>query len=160
MSRARQRQAIHQPLQNDEWRAGNNQKDRKRRTRACKCCSLLKGTDNARGGDSSIYSSACKLPTTSKAPKARRVFLCDKVQHTVNGDAVSCFGIWHQAWKNGSPLPNKASKRTNRARRPAGAPPVEEGDGEEDASSSGESSDSSQHPRKHGRRAGETVGAG
>ncbi|KAG3060741.1 hypothetical protein PI125_g24843 [Phytophthora idaei] len=68
---------------------------------------------------------------------------------------MSCFEIWHQAWKNGSTLPNEASKRKIRARRPVGAPPVEEGDDEENASSSGESSDSSQ--RKRGR-AGETVG--
>ncbi|KAG3192913.1 hypothetical protein PC128_g10349 [Phytophthora cactorum] len=43
------------------------------------------------------------------------------------------------------------------ARKPAQAPPGENTDDEEDASSSGESSDASQHPRKRGSRAAETA---
>lgn len=39
----------HNRVQNDKWRAGNNQTGRKRRTRVCKVCSLLKGSDDVRG---------------------------------------------------------------------------------------------------------------
>eukprot|EP00644_Phytophthora_capsici_P011837 jgi/Phyca11/106398/e_gw1.12.625.1 len=109
----------HTAVLNDEWRPGNNQSGRKRRTRACKVCSLLKGTDGARGGDSSIYCSDCKLTTLSKKPKAWRVFLCDKVRHRHNGALMSCFEIWHKAWRNGTLLPKKARKRNIRARVPA-----------------------------------------
>ncbi|OWZ07268.1 hypothetical protein PHMEG_00020361 [Phytophthora megakarya] len=117
--RVNSRQAAHEPVQNDEWRSRNNQQGRKRRTRACKVCSLLKGTDNAKGGDSSVYCSECKLPHTSKKPMAWRVFLCEKVRHTVDGAAMSCFDIWHKAWRNGTLLPKKASKRKILARTPA-----------------------------------------
>ncbi|POM74075.1 Hypothetical protein PHPALM_9008 [Phytophthora palmivora] len=97
LQRANGRQAAHQPMQNDEWRSDNNQQGRKRRIRVCKVCSLLKGTGNARGGDSSIYCSECKQPNTSKKPMAWRVFLCEKMRHTYNGAAMSCFDIWHKA---------------------------------------------------------------
>ncbi|POM81831.1 Hypothetical protein PHPALM_147 [Phytophthora palmivora] len=109
----------HTVVINDEWRPGNNQSGRKRRTRACKVCSLLKGTDGARVGDSSIYCSDCKLPTSSKKPKAWRVFLSDKVRHRHNGALMSFFEIWHKAWRNGTILPKKARKRNIRARVPA-----------------------------------------
>ncbi|OWZ23186.1 hypothetical protein PHMEG_0001959 [Phytophthora megakarya] len=46
-------------------------------------------------------------------------FLCEKVRHTVDGAAMSCFDIWHKAWRNGTLLPKKASKRKIRARTPA-----------------------------------------
>ncbi|KAL3656517.1 hypothetical protein V7S43_018597 [Phytophthora oleae] len=101
----------------DEWRPGNNQSGRKRRTRVSKICSLSKGTDGARGGDSTIYGSDCNLPTSSKKSKAWRVFLCDKVRHRHNGALVSCFEIWHKAWRNGTLLPKKARKRNIRAVR-------------------------------------------
>ncbi|POM58986.1 Hypothetical protein PHPALM_36296 [Phytophthora palmivora] len=94
----------HTVVLNDEWRPGNNQSGRKRRTRAW---------------DSSIYCSDCKLPTSSKKPKAWRVFLCDKVRHRHNGALMSCFEIWHKAWRNGTILPKKARKRNIRARVPA-----------------------------------------
>ncbi|POM71721.1 LOW QUALITY PROTEIN: Pol protein [Phytophthora palmivora] len=102
----------HTVVLNDEWRPGNNQSGLKSRTRACKVCSLLKGTDGARVGDSSIYCSDCKLPTSSKKPKAWRVFLCDKVRHRHNGALMSCFEIWHKAWRNGTILQKKARKKT------------------------------------------------
>lgn len=118
-SRSRTQQPGHIPVQNDEWRPGNNQAGRKRRTRVCKVCSLLKGTDGARGGDSSMYCSDCKLATPSKKPKAWRVFLCDKARHRHNGALMTCFDIWHRVWRNGTLLPKTARKRNIRARTPA-----------------------------------------
>eukprot|EP00644_Phytophthora_capsici_P001814 jgi/Phyca11/107760/e_gw1.14.764.1 len=146
------RQPAHRPQLNDEWRVGNNNKGRKRRTRACKVCSILKGTDGARGGASSVYCSKCKLPNSSKKPLAWRVFLCEKARHVVNGKAMSCFDIWHSAWRNGTlaPAPSGAKKRTIRARAPAKKHSSEEsagegvqGDGEEGAEASNEPSDES-----------------
>uniref|UniRef100_H3GNY3 PiggyBac transposable element-derived protein domain-containing protein n=1 Tax=Phytophthora ramorum TaxID=164328 RepID=H3GNY3_PHYRM len=119
---SRIRRSAHKPLQNDECRPGNNGVGRKRRTRACKICALLKGTDNARGGDSSVYSSKCKLPTTSKKPMAWRVFLCEKMRHAVSGQPMSCFGSWHKALRDGTlaPAPRRdGKKRMIRAQRPA-----------------------------------------
>ncbi|ETK88607.1 hypothetical protein L915_07162, partial [Phytophthora nicotianae] len=111
--------AEHKPLLNDDWRPGNNNLGRKRRTRACKVCSLLKGTDDVRGGDSSSYCTKCRLQTASKKPKAWRVFLCDKKRHAWNGELMSCFDIWHRAWRNGTLLPRGNTKRQIRARTPA-----------------------------------------
>ncbi|GMF29033.1 unnamed protein product [Phytophthora fragariaefolia] len=117
----RRRHAEHIPMQNDEWRPGNNNQGRKRRTRVCKVCSLLKGTDHARGGASSTYCSKCKLQTASKKPMAWRGFLCEKKRHTVKSELLSCFDIWHRAWRNGAlaQMPTRGGKRSIRARGPA-----------------------------------------
>jgi hypothetical protein len=111
------RRSAHTPVQNDEWRDANNSQGRKRRTRACKVCSLLKGMDDARGGDSSVYCGSCKLKTSSKNPKAARVFLCEKVRHAHGGVPMSCFDMWHKAWRNGTALPKTVNRRI-RARTP------------------------------------------
>ncbi|ETI46868.1 hypothetical protein F443_08811, partial [Phytophthora nicotianae P1569] len=49
-------------------------------------------------------------------PQAQRVFLCDKVRHTHNGAAMSCFELWHKGWRNGTRRPASMSKL--RARTP------------------------------------------
>ncbi|GMF56984.1 unnamed protein product [Phytophthora fragariaefolia] len=118
-SRTKPPTARHLPVQNDEWRPGNNQTGRKRRTRVCKVCSLLKDSDDIRDGDSSIYCSDCKLTTTSKQPKAWRVFLYDKARRKYNGVSMTRFDIWHRVWKNSTLLPTLARKRKIRARTPA-----------------------------------------
>jgi hypothetical protein len=102
----------------------------------CKVCWLLKGTDDARGGDASVYCSDCKLTTTSKKPMAWRVYLCDNVRHRYNDAAMSCFEIWHKAWRNGTLLPTKARKPNIRARMPARS---EDEGAQEDAESDEES---------------------
>ncbi|POM58487.1 LOW QUALITY PROTEIN: Hypothetical protein PHPALM_36853 [Phytophthora palmivora] len=57
------------------------------------------GTDNDRGGASSTYCSKCKLKTASKKTMSWRVFLCQKNRHTVKGELLSYFDIWHRAWR-------------------------------------------------------------
>lgn len=149
-ARARKRTPkIHKPVPNDEWCVDKKQ-GRKRRTRACKVCSRLKSSDTTRGGESSMYCSACKLKTTSKKPKASRVYLCDKVKRTHDGQAMSCFEIWHKAWLNGTALPQ--ARRQLRARTPAELSEEEEKEGEgsddEEGASDGSSSDGHrQHKR-------------
>ncbi|GMF53135.1 unnamed protein product [Phytophthora fragariaefolia] len=147
------RQSAHIPMPNDEWRPDNNSVGRKRRTRACKVCSLLKGTDSARGGDSSVFCRKCKLPNTTKKPMAWRVFLCEKMHRAVKGHPMSCFDIWHKAWRNGTlaPAPRRdGKKRTIRARAPAGGNETSEGGEEEGEQSEVESS--SGHQTKRVRR--------
>eukprot|EP00644_Phytophthora_capsici_P006021 jgi/Phyca11/98131/e_gw1.2.1314.1 len=155
MQRTNPRQSAHQPVQNDQWHSGNNQQGRKRRTRACKVCSLLKDTDNARGGDSSVCCSECKLPNTSKRPIACRVFLCEKVRHTYNGVAMPCFDIWHKSWRNGTLLPKKVVKRMILARIPGRRECSNEGKNEaENVQLSGdESTTSDTHQPKRARHA-------
>ncbi|POM62791.1 hypothetical protein PHPALM_28008 [Phytophthora palmivora] len=132
----RSRRANHKPLLNDEWRPANNNQGRKRRTSACKVCSLLKDTSNARGGDSSTYCRTCKLQTSSKKPMAGRVFLCEKKRHTVKGALRSCFDIWHECWSNGTlaPAPQHRGKRSIRARTPVFRNEREGGQSGEEAS--------------------------
>lgn len=137
---ARRRQAEHKPLQNDQWRPGNNNLGRKRRTRACKVCSLLKGIDDVPGGDSSSYCSKCKLKTASKKPLAWRVFLCEKKRHAWNGELMSCFDIWHRAWRNGTLLPRGNTRRQIRARTPAARNGNDEGGAHEEATVDSEQS--------------------
>ncbi|GMF42308.1 unnamed protein product [Phytophthora fragariaefolia] len=151
--RTRPQRTGHVPVQNDEWRVGNNNTGRKRRTRACKLCSLLKGTNDARGGDSSIYCSDCKLTTSSKKPMAWRVFLCDKVRHRHNGTLMSCFEIWHKSWRNGTLLPKRAQKRNIRARMPAQTADGENVEGDEDTLDEDYTERDEQRLRKHARTA-------
>ncbi|POM74283.1 Hypothetical protein PHPALM_8788 [Phytophthora palmivora] len=100
--------------------------------------------------DAHVHASDCKLTTPSKKPKAWRVFLCDKVRHEHNGRPMSCFDIWHKAWRNGTALPSKARKRKIRARTPAKTPA--EGSINNNAGSSDDSTSSPHHP-KQARRA-------
>ncbi|ETO85715.1 hypothetical protein F444_00650 [Phytophthora nicotianae P1976] len=127
-ARAQSRQAAtrHMPVPNNEWRPGNNHEGRKRRTRACKVCSLMKGVDEegVAGGGSSIFCSDCKLKLKTrkkkretseeeraKEAKARRSFCATS--------GMLCFDIWHKAWKNGTSLPSTVAERKIRARIPA-----------------------------------------
>ncbi|KAH7476183.1 uncharacterized protein KRP23_6872 [Phytophthora ramorum] len=139
--RAQSTRRAHVPLQVDEWRPGNGKTGRKRRQRACKVCSLLKGTDESEGGETTHHCSTCKLKTTSEKPKASRVYLCTKVKHTHNGESISCFEIWHRHWRNGTLLPPSRKKRKIRARTPA--------DNEESKSSEESSNEgSTSHPKR------------
>ncbi|KAG1684561.1 hypothetical protein DVH05_010973 [Phytophthora capsici] len=55
---------------------------------------------------------------------AWRVFLCEKKRHTLKGELLSCFDIWHKSWRNGAlaPAPQRGGKRSIRARAPAQHP--------------------------------------
>ncbi|ETL33123.1 hypothetical protein L916_14371 [Phytophthora nicotianae] len=119
------RRRSHTPILNDEWRRGNNNQGRKRRTRACTVCSLLKGAGTGRCGDSSSY---------VQKPMAWCVFLCEKKRHTLKGKLLSCFDIWHKSWRNGAlaPAPQHGGKRTIRARAPA-QHPAQGNDSDEDS---------------------------
>ncbi|KAG1694230.1 hypothetical protein DVH05_021886 [Phytophthora capsici] len=94
----------------------------------------MKGVDEegVAGCGSSIFCSDCKLKLKTRKKKrdtsederaqeakARRVFLCDKVRRTYNGTGMSCFDIWHKAWKNGTSLPSTVAERKIRALIPA-----------------------------------------
>ncbi|POM60489.1 hypothetical protein PHPALM_30649 [Phytophthora palmivora] len=108
------RQSYHVPVQVDEWRAGKQ--GRKRRQRACKVCSVLKESSEAKGGETMFYCSTYKLHSNSKKATVTRVYLCNKVKHTSNGETVSCFEIWHRHWPNGSMLSPSQRKKKIRAR--------------------------------------------
>ncbi|POM65861.1 Hypothetical protein PHPALM_18363 [Phytophthora palmivora] len=76
--------------------------------RACKVCSLLK--DKVTGGDTSFQCSTCTL--TKKNEKTGEitktpVYLCNKVKHSYNGQARTCFKIWHLCWKDGANKPSR-----------------------------------------------------
>ncbi|KAE9051589.1 hypothetical protein PR003_g1549 [Phytophthora rubi] len=142
------------PMQTDEWRKGRGDETRKRRQRACKVCSVLKRADQARGGETTFYCSACKLKTSSKHALASRVFLCNKVKHQSNGVATSCFEIWHKHWKDGTMIPQARRKRKLRARKPARLPGGEEnGEGDSSEQSSGDSASVSPPQRRQRTRA-------
>ncbi|ETI30034.1 hypothetical protein F443_22847 [Phytophthora nicotianae P1569] len=133
-------QPAHVPIQTDEWRKGNGSETRKRRQRACKVCSVLKRADQSRGGETIFYCAVCKLNASSTHVLASRVFLCNKVKHTSNGIATSCFEIWHKHWKYGTMIPQVQRKRKLRARKPARVHDVGESD---EGSSEAESNDES-----------------
>ncbi|KAJ8516774.1 hypothetical protein ON010_g18408 [Phytophthora cinnamomi] len=119
--------AGHRPVQNDEC------------------------TDDARGGDSSIYCSGCKLTTSSKKPMSWRVFLCDKVRHRHNGALMSCFEIWHKAWRNGTLLPKRAQKKNIRARMPVLIAEGENAEVDDSMLDNAYTEGDQQRPPKHGR---------
>ncbi|KAG2902702.1 hypothetical protein PC117_g21416 [Phytophthora cactorum] len=78
--------------------SGNSDATRKRRQRACKVCSVLKGTNEPRGGETTYCCAECKLETASKSVDAAQVFLCNKIKHTTQGEVATCFDIWHKHW--------------------------------------------------------------
>ncbi|ETO84456.1 hypothetical protein F444_01646 [Phytophthora nicotianae P1976] len=109
---------VHELVQVDEWRDGNNGQGRKRCQRTCKVCSKLKRSDGPKGGETSYYCRACKLPTSSKKPLAARVYLCNKIKHKVDGRELSCYDIWHTSWRNGTNIPPSVKNNRIRARTP------------------------------------------
>lgn len=152
-TKSRETANSHVPVQTDEWRKGNTTDTRKRRQRACKVCSVLKSASESRGGESTFFCGGCKLKSSSKHQQAARVFLCNKVKHTSNGQALSCFEIWHRHWKNGTRIPQARAKRHIRARKPAQS---NTGDGsdcsdEGDVSDNGNEAPSSLRQRKRAR---------
>ncbi|KAG2789086.1 hypothetical protein PC129_g18549 [Phytophthora cactorum] len=97
-TKQRQSAIKHAPEWTDEWRKGNSDATRKRRQRACKVCSVLKGTNEPRGGETTYCCAECKLETASKSVDAAQVFLCNKIKHTTQGEVATCFDIWHKHW--------------------------------------------------------------
>ncbi|KAJ8525789.1 hypothetical protein ON010_g15324 [Phytophthora cinnamomi] len=67
-----------------------------------------------------------------------------KKRHTVKGELLSCFDIWHRAWRNAAlvPMPTRGGKRSIRAHGPARNEEDGKG-GESDEEASGESRTSS-----------------
>ncbi|OWZ18592.1 LOW QUALITY PROTEIN: hypothetical protein PHMEG_0007295 [Phytophthora megakarya] len=112
-NRGARMQRVHIPIQVDEWRKGKQ--GRKCRQRACKVCSVLKWVIEAKGGETTFYYSTCKLHSSSKKVIATRVYLCNKVKHTHNNEAGSCFEIWHRHWRYGTLLPPSQRKKKIRA---------------------------------------------
>ncbi|POM60153.1 hypothetical protein PHPALM_31025 [Phytophthora palmivora] len=101
----------HKPVLTEEMRKGNTEGSTKRRTRACKVCTILKEKIN--GGDTSSYCSGCVLQASGKS-KSSRVYLCCKVKNIYDGKARSCFDIWHECWRNGALKPSGDGKRSTR----------------------------------------------
>ncbi|ETN01459.1 hypothetical protein PPTG_17359 [Phytophthora nicotianae INRA-310] len=100
------------PVQTDDTRKGNTEGSRKRRQRACKVCSLLK--EKVTGGDTSFQCSTCVLTTTDKRSgeaKTSPVYLCNKVKHSYDGEARTCFEIWHKCWRNGTHKPSRGKRK-------------------------------------------------
>ncbi|KAG2840833.1 hypothetical protein PC111_g3317 [Phytophthora cactorum] len=139
----------HRGFQTDEWRKGSATQARKRRQRACKVCSVSKADGEARGGETTFFCGECKLKPASKNALAARVFLCNKVKHSVNSVSASCFEIWHTYWENGTLIPQTRNKRKIRARKPKRSTGENGGDADSSEQSGGESgSDSSPHQKR------------
>ncbi|KAG3115383.1 hypothetical protein PI124_g12812 [Phytophthora idaei] len=89
------------------------------------------------------------MKTASKHALAARVFLCNKVKHSVNSVPASCFEIWYKYWKNGTLIPQTRNKRKIRARKPKRSTGENGGDADSSEQSGGESgSDSSPHQKR------------
>ncbi|GMF50498.1 unnamed protein product [Phytophthora fragariaefolia] len=102
----------HMPIQTVDTRRGNTDGSKKRRQKACKVCSLLK--EKVTGGDTSFQCSACKLKTINQKTgevKESPVYLCNKVKHSFDGQARTCFEIWHTCWRNGTFKPSRGKRK-------------------------------------------------
>lgn len=109
-SSIRTTRTTHTAEQVEECRPGNITTDRKRRQRACKVCSLLKGKKR-RGYETTWFCSARWM-------KDQRVFLCQTARREYDGQRMTYFEIWHKKWHNGTALPQKLGPRKIRARPP------------------------------------------
>ena len=67
----------------------------KMRYRVCKVCSLRQSDRNQTIGRSRAYCVEC---STEKS----RVYLCDRIRGSEDGNHMTCFQIWHQLWQNGT----------------------------------------------------------
>ncbi|GMF50352.1 unnamed protein product [Phytophthora fragariaefolia] len=102
----------HMPIQTVDTRRVNTDGSKKRRQRACKVCSLLK--EKVTGGNTSFQCSACKLKTIDQKTsevKESPVYLCNKVKHSFDGQARTCFEIWHTCWRNRTFKPSRGKRK-------------------------------------------------
>ncbi|KAF1787839.1 hypothetical protein GQ600_6235 [Phytophthora cactorum] len=70
---------------------GGQQTDRRTGSADSELC-----TGQSRGGETTYYCAVYKQKTSPKRSLASRVCLCNKVNHTSNGEATSCFEIRHK----------------------------------------------------------------
>ncbi|KAF1773341.1 hypothetical protein GQ600_11338 [Phytophthora cactorum] len=71
----------------DEWRVRDTQP--KRRQRARKVCSLMKGA---------------KPHTTAY------IYLCMRPRHVIRGALTTCFDVWHKEWSDGKLIPTNQDR--------------------------------------------------
>ncbi|POM59702.1 hypothetical protein PHPALM_31524 [Phytophthora palmivora] len=103
--------STHMPVKTEDKIKGNKEGSQKSRQRACKVCSLLK--DVVTGGDTS-FRCTCFLTTYNKKTgeaNTSPVYLCDKVKHAFDGQACTCFEIWHKCWRNGANKPSRGKRK-------------------------------------------------
>ena len=67
----------------------------KMRYRVCKVCSILQSERGQPIGKSRAFCVEC---STEKC----RVYLCDRIRGSDDGNHMTCFQIWHQLWQNGT----------------------------------------------------------
>lgn len=75
--------------------ADDKQPSGKVRYRVCKVCSVLRDDPAKPIGKSRSYCVEC-------SSEKCRIFLCDRIRSTDDGNHMTCFQIWHQLWKNGT----------------------------------------------------------
>jgi hypothetical protein len=80
------------------------------RFRVCKVCSALQIDKTKSVGTTRAY---CKECSSEKG----RIYLCDKIRGTVDGNQLTCFQVWHGLWQNGSDM----AAQTKRIRMRKGA---------------------------------------
>ncbi|ETL79694.1 hypothetical protein L917_19732 [Phytophthora nicotianae] len=100
--------ARHMPIQAEDKRKDNTAGSTKGRQRARQVCSVLK--EKVTDGDTSFQCSNSEFKTIDQKTgetKASPVYLCNKVKHAFNGQARTCFEIWHGCWQNGKLKPNR-----------------------------------------------------
>jgi hypothetical protein len=88
----------------------------KMRYRVCKVCSLRQGDGNQTIGRTRAYCVEC---STEKS----RVYLCDRIRGSEDGNHMTCFQIWHQLWQNGAACDGHKRIRM-RATAPSNAAPA------------------------------------
>ena len=67
----------------------------KARYRTCKVCSILHTDSTTNIGKTRSYCIDC-------SSEKSRVYLCDRIRRTEDGNHMTCFQIWHQLWQNGT----------------------------------------------------------
>eukprot|EP00644_Phytophthora_capsici_P010037 jgi/Phyca11/130092/e_gw1.90.91.1 len=97
----RRRQISHEHKQFDDWVTVSGVQ--KRRQRACKVCTLLRG-NRKKSYQTTFFCMDC---SNGEA----KCFLCPKARREYNGVAKTCFQIWHEDFDGGNAIPESLGKR-------------------------------------------------
>ncbi|OWZ13805.1 hypothetical protein PHMEG_00012811 [Phytophthora megakarya] len=92
----------HQVEQSEDWVTVSGVQ--KRRQRSCKVCALLRTNTKKKSFATTFYCERCSVDNA-------KCWLCNKIRHTYQGEAKTCFAIWHEEFECGQAIPTTLGKK-------------------------------------------------
>jgi hypothetical protein len=84
------------------------------KSRVCKVCSIY---NQAQEAEERTGANTTRYFCVDCSNDRGKVYLCNVARRLSQGNALSCFSIWHSLWKNGEAIPAQSDSQTIRWRK-------------------------------------------